>query len=96
MADVEHGRTLEVPEHLKNVHVKSVGQDAKKADAYKYPHNHAGHHVGQEYFPCLNRYYHPSDQGYELTIRERMQRWQPAANVGPESSGTAPPKKGTA
>jgi putative ATPase len=74
MSDVENGRTLDVPEHLKNVHVKSV--EKAEAEGYKYPHAYAGKHVTQSYMPCLNRYYDPAGHGYEATILERMQRWE--------------------
>jgi putative ATPase len=63
-----------VPEHLKNVHVKSV--EKAEAEGYKYPHAYAGKHVTQSYMPCLNRYYDPAGHGYEATILERMQRWE--------------------
>ena len=61
-----------VPEHLKNVHVKAVG--AEENDGYKYPHSYAGAWVEQSYLRIPEKYYIPSDQGYEATIAKRMER----------------------
>ncbi len=70
--DVEQGRTLPVPEHLKNVHLRT--QEGKEpAEAYRYPHDYRGHYVEQAYLPTTATYYEISEQGYELTIRKRMQ-----------------------
>ncbi|NCC50465.1 MAG: replication-associated recombination protein A [Spartobacteria bacterium] len=71
-ADIKEGRTLPVPEHLRNKPVK------KSAAKYKYAHDYAGHFVDQEYIPTSRTYYDPPDQGYEITIRKRMQAWQDA------------------
>jgi putative ATPase len=39
---------------------------------YKYPHDYPGHYVFQEYLPQPVRFYHPSDQGDEKRISERL------------------------
>ena len=70
--DVETGAVQPVPEHLKNVHVKAVG--AEENDGYKYPHSYAGAWVEQSYLRIPEKYYIPSDQGYEATIAKRMER----------------------
>ena len=73
LGDVRAGRVLAVPEHLKNLHLDAVGHDA--ADhAYRYPHDFKDHLVEQRYLPAEKRYYAPTDQGYEETIRKRMER----------------------
>ena len=72
-ADIRSGRTLPVPEHLKNVHVTAAGKDDPKP--YLYPHDFAGHHVEQEYLPTSARYYKPGALGYEETIARRMAAW---------------------
>jgi putative ATPase len=76
IADVAQGRTLPVPEHLKNVHVRAVHEDGAPALDYRYPHDHDGHFVNQIYVPTAARYYEPTDQGYEDTIRKRMECWE--------------------
>jgi len=71
--DVEEGRTLEVPEYLKDA---SYG-GAKKlghGQGYKYAHSFPGHYVEQDYIPTNNVYYEPSDSGYEKTIKERLKK----------------------
>jgi putative ATPase len=71
LKDVREGRVQAVPEHLKNLHVQAVGREGL-GDAYRYPHDFAGHFVEQSYKPGDARYYEPTDQGYEDTIRKRM------------------------
>jgi putative ATPase len=73
LTDVKEGRTLPVPERLKNVKIRSVGKE--EGDGYVYPHDFAGHFVDQEYAPTTARYYEPSGEGYEDTIRKRMEHW---------------------
>jgi putative ATPase len=75
LKDVESGRVLPVPEHLKNKHVKHVDESGKPVEEYKYPHNAKGHHLAQEYIPTTAVYYAPSEEGYELTIKKRMAAW---------------------
>jgi putative ATPase len=71
LADVRSGRLMAVPEHLKNVHVASIGRDGLDTP-YKYPHDYAQHTVQQIYLPVDKRYYRPTVQGYEETIGKRM------------------------
>ena len=76
-ADVSDGRTLAVPEHLKNVHVKAVREEgAEEDEQYRYPHDFDGHFVEQEYVPTTARYYKPSAEGYEDIISKRMAKWE--------------------
>jgi len=73
MKDVEEGRTLEVPSHLKDAHY----QGAKKLGrgvGYKYAHDFPGHHVAQEYLPTSTIYYEPTGLGFEKTIKERLEQ----------------------
>ena len=77
LKDVEAGRVLPVPEHLKNVHLKAAdGPDRSKG--YAYPHEFKGHHVKQEYIPTSAVYYEPSEEGYESTIGKRLANWAEA------------------
>ncbi len=71
--------SVDVPQHLKdsNRDAQALGHGA----GYEYPHIHADHHVGQQYLPTslLGTYfYQPSDQGQEIAINERLQRWRRA------------------
>jgi putative ATPase len=71
LEDVRNGRVQAVPEHLKNVHVDAIGREGLD-DKYQYPHSFEGHFVAQDYQKNARRYYEPTNQGYEETIRQRM------------------------
>ncbi|MBT3193840.1 MAG: replication-associated recombination protein A [Verrucomicrobia bacterium] len=78
LKDVESGRVLPVPEHLKNKHLNTAeGKEPTKG--YAYPHAFKGNHVNQEYIPTSAVYYEPSEEGYEQTIKTRMLNWAGAA-----------------
>ena len=80
LKDVEAGRVLPVPEHLKNKHLKTAeGKEA--SEGYVYPHDFKGHHVDQEYVPTSAVYYDPTEAGYEQTIRNRMLNWAGASGA---------------
>ncbi len=73
MEDVEKGRTLEVPMHLKDSHypgAKRLGH----GEGYKYAHSHKDHYVKQDYIPERRKYYEPADIGYEKKIKEYLER----------------------
>jgi putative ATPase len=72
--DIRSGRIMQVPEHLRNVHVKSIGKDA--FDDYKYPHDYENHFTAQDYLPIDCEYYTPTKMGYEDTISKRMEWWK--------------------
>ncbi|QHI69508.1 replication-associated recombination protein A [Tichowtungia aerotolerans] len=74
LADVENGRTLPVPKHLRDGHYK--GAKELGHSGYQYAHNGKGHFVDQEYVPTDKVYYTPTDQGYEETIGKRLAFWK--------------------
>jgi len=74
-ADVEQGRTLPVPEHLKDTHYQG-SKRLGHGQGYKYAHDYAGNIVEQEYVPTSKIYYEPGDQGFEVRVRERMEKWK--------------------
>jgi len=76
--DVESGRTLPVPAHLKDTHYKGAERLGHKG--YKYAHDYAGHVVAQDYLPEQRTYYTPTDQGFEVRVRERMEKWKQLLN----------------
>lgn len=71
--DIEKGLTHHIPEHLKNVHLPSQGKDLSKD--YLYPHNFKDHFV-EQYYGVPSLYYEPSEQGFEVTISERLKEWR--------------------
>jgi len=74
-SDVREGRTLAVPEHLRDSHyqgAKKLGHGA----AYKYSHDYEGGYVPQAYLPEGRRYYEPTEHGQEKRIKERLDYWR--------------------
>ncbi len=70
LADVENGRTLLVPKHL-----QSGPKPDQGGAKYQYAHSGDGHFADQEYVPTHKIYYAPTDQGYEATLRKRIEHW---------------------
>ena len=78
MQDVEEGRTLEVPQHLKDASYKGA-KTLGRGKGYKYAHDYPGHHVEQEYVPTTSVYYEPTDLGFEQTIKAWLARCHAAS-----------------
>lgn len=79
MADVEKGRTLAVPPHLRTGTRKKLAAgsgETEEALRYLYSHDYEGAYVPQAYLPEGRTYYEPSDEGLEKRIRERMEHWR--------------------
>jgi putative ATPase len=68
MKDVEEGRALEVPAHLKDSHYRGA-EKLGRGVGYQYAHDHPGHHVTQDYLTEHRRYYVPTEQGHEKTFK---------------------------
>jgi putative ATPase len=78
LKDVESGRTLPVPQHLRDTHYKGA-QRLGHGEGYKYAHEYAGHFVPQDYLGAERRYYEPTEQGAEKKIKERLEKWRALA-----------------
>ncbi len=88
LADVRSGRTLAVPEHLRDAHY--VGAERLgHGVGYHYAHDHPGHFVAQDYLGADKRYYEPTDQGTEKKIKERVEKWR-AQLAGARASAPPP------
>ena len=74
MKDIKEGRTLPVPKHLRDASHKKAAKTLGHT-GYQYAHNFEGHVVDQEYVPTSKIYYHPTEEGYEKRIQERLARW---------------------
>ena len=75
LEDVRSGRTLPVPEHLRDAHypgAKRIGH----GQGYQYAHDHPEHFVTQDYLGEVKRFYEPTEQGFEKTIGERLAKWR--------------------
>ena len=73
--DVRAGRTLAVPEHLRDGHyegAKRLGHGV----GYQYAHDAPGHFVAQDYLGADKRYYEPTEQGTEKKIKDRLEKWR--------------------
>lgn len=73
--DVRKGRTLEVPDHLKDAHyagAKKLGH----GEGYKYAHSYEGGVVGQDHLGEARKFYEPGDQGTEKKIKDRLAYWR--------------------
>lgn len=60
MADVQSGKTGNVPKHLQNAHYEAESKKLSGAPGYKYPHDYQNHFVTQQYLPdeVKNRVYY--------------------------------------
>ncbi len=72
--DVEQGRSLAVPRALRDTHyagAKDLGHTG-----YLYPHDFEGGYVPQAYLEEGRRYYHPTENGAERRVKERLEYWR--------------------
>lgn len=75
LADVRSGRTLAVPEHLRDAHYAGA-ERLGHGQGYQYAHDHPEHFVAQDYLGMDKRYYEPTEQGTEKKIKERVEKWR--------------------
>jgi putative ATPase len=73
--DVQEGRTLPVPRHLRDSHY-SVAKSFGHGDDYKYSHDYEGGIAPQDYLPEERRYYEPTDRGFEAELKRRLEEWR--------------------
>jgi len=93
LEDVRSGRTLPVPESLRDGHYPGA-EKLGHGTGYQYAHDHAGHFVAQDYLGASRRYYEPGDLGFEKRVRERVEQWRAqfvsVRGKAGDTSGTAP------
>jgi putative ATPase len=90
LQDVRSGRTLAVPEPLRDAHYEGA-QRLGHGVGYQYAHDHPGHFVPQDHLGALRHYYEPSDLGFEKKIRERLDQWRTRLDaVRPPAPPAAP------
>jgi putative ATPase len=75
LKDVESGRTLAVPEHLRDASYRGAKR-LGHGEGYQYAHDHPGHFVLQDYLGANKCYYEPTEQGVEKKIKERLEKWR--------------------
>ena len=89
LEEIESGRVMEVPSFLKDAHYRGAKR-LGRGKGYLYPHDYPDHFVPQLYLPEEKTFYHPSDQGEEKRIAERLRVWrekQRALRKKPPSGG---------
>jgi putative ATPase len=70
--DVRSGRTLPVPEHLRDSSYRGAEQLGHGV-GYQYSHDSPEGWVDQTYLPEERRYYEPVERGFEAEIRKRLE-----------------------
>jgi putative ATPase len=78
MEDVESGKTLAVPAHLRTPTRKKLASASGTEDSeleYHYSHSFEGNYVPQAYLPEGRQYYSPTENGMEKRIKERLDYW---------------------
>lgn len=74
-SEVRQGRTLAVPDHLRDAHYAGARR-LGRGHGYAYGHDYEGGYVPQAYLPEGRRYYHPTENGQEKRIAERLEYWR--------------------
>ncbi|THB80846.1 MAG: replication-associated recombination protein A [Desulfobacteraceae bacterium] len=67
-----------VPLHIRNAPT-GLMKSMDYGKGYKYAHDYEGGFVPQSYLPQAlenNRFYHPTDRGYEQAVKQRLSGWQ--------------------
>jgi putative ATPase len=70
--DVRTGRTVQVPRHLRDAHYAGAAA-LGHGENYVYPHDLADGYAAQEYLGVDREYYVPSERGFEVQIKARLQ-----------------------
>lgn len=90
LADVRSGRTLPVPDHLRDAHYKGA-QRLEHGQGYQYAHDFPDHFVPQDYLGADKHYYEPTEQGVEKKIKDRVEKWRASlAQTRGKTSAEAP------
>lgn len=74
--DVQNERTLPIPNHLRNAPT-TLAKKLGHGKGYKYPHDYPNNFIEETYLPDNLKdkvYYRPTENGYEKTIKERLNK----------------------
>ncbi len=77
-ASIAERGALPVPKKLRNA-TTPLMKDEGYGEGYRYAHEHGGFVPGETYLPdelAGERFFEPSENGYEQTILERLARWR--------------------
>jgi putative ATPase len=79
--DVRKKRTQPVPIHLRDRHYSGAKQ-LGHGEGYVSPHEDPKGSIDQTYLSIPTRFYEPTDQGQEASIRERLERLRSGGSAG--------------
>ena len=86
MSTVEQTGNLPIPSHLQDAHYKGAAK-LGHGTGYLYAHDYPNNYVNQQYLPYElsgKEFYRPSGNGYEVKVKEHMQR------IKKEAKGKSP------
>ncbi len=86
MSVVEQTGNLPIPPHLQDAHYKGAAK-LGHGTGYLYAHDYPNNYVNQQYLPYElsgKEFYSPSGNGYEIKVKEHMQR------IKKEAKGNSP------
>ena len=78
LRDAREYRDEPVPLHIRNA-VTGLMKGFGYGKGYKYAHDYEGNYVRQDNMPEKlkgRKYYKPTENGFEKTIKERIEKWQ--------------------
>jgi putative ATPase len=90
--DVVGRRVLPVPRHLRDSHYAGASR-LDRGVGYQYAHDGEGGWVDQDYLGVDRVYYEPVDRGFEVTIRERLERLRSLRSAAEEPSPAVPQRE---
>lgn len=70
---VKDKRVQEVPVHLKDASYQSA-QKLDRGKDYKYAHSYDNHYVEQDYLTIKEKFYSPTEMGYEKEVKARLEK----------------------
>ncbi|MDR2889133.1 MAG: replication-associated recombination protein A [Lachnospiraceae bacterium] len=76
MRTVSETGSLAIPPHLQDAHYKGAAK-LGRGTGYMYAHDYPDHYIEQQYLPYEltgREFYRPSDNGYEVKIKEHFRR----------------------
>jgi putative ATPase len=92
MKDVRERAVPTVPVHLRDTNYPGAERFGH-GEGYQYPHDFPDHFVPQEYLPegtKSQRYYEPTEQGYEKRIKARLEEWEKRSRAGRTDGESGP------
>lgn len=85
LADMRSGRTIPVPEHLRDKSYKGA-ERLGHGQGYQYAHDGKDHFVAQDYLGVDKTFYEPTEQGVEKKIKERLEHWRKQKRIAETKS----------